>query len=247
MGFKKNIHIVVKLIAFALIFSVLSLCAAATPQKKGAPKTTVKINQALPNPVTDSAPPIYVPVSSDDAGADIDLQPYLDPSLLDPELTPLSIPSSELGDVLPHLVTDIAPATGFDPIVLTDLRKKIEGTIIFEDNDRNIMRVRPKSSGPQRLFHGTQPAADSSGKRLIYVDWDLKSFFLYVFDLSSMTRKKVYTSPNLLSAPSFSPDGKYAAFTSIPLEGGAQFFSKLDLATGNVNALAKNFDFYSYT
>jgi hypothetical protein len=211
-----------------------------------AKKTTAKKAGELA-PVIDSAPPIYVPEPGDDPMGETGVQPYLDPSLLDPALMPLSLPSDELGDAMPHLISDFAPSTGFDPIVLTDLRKKVEGTLIFEDKNRNVFRVEPKNSGPRRLFRGSQPAADPAGKRIAYVDWDQKSVFLYIYDISNSARKSVYSTPDLVSMPVFSPNGKILSFVTISMTGGDRILYALDIETGKKIALAKNLDFFSYS
>ena|GEM_PF-2048926 len=237
------------LLAAIVALHIFALPAAAA-SKAGTSPSAGKPSAKQPSPVTDSGSSEYVPAPYSDDDSFVDetiLLPVLDPFVYDPALMPLSIPSSELGEVLPQLVTDFAPATGFDPLVLTDLRRKVDGTIFFEDKDRNIIRAQPKNSGPRRLFHGSQPAADPAGKRIIFVDWDLKSFFLYIYDVATNERKKIYSSPDLLSMPSFSPDGNSVAFISAPITGGSQVFVKIDLATGKSSVMAKNLGFYSYS
>lgn len=165
---------------------------------------------------------------------------------LEPALTLLPLPSSELGDAMALLGEEAANPADFDPIELYEMKKKIPGMIIFEDKDRQLWRIRPASSGPRKMFAGIQPAADPKGKRIAYIDWrNLKSFNLYIYDFQTSIRTNLYSSSKPIRTPAFAPDGTAIAFIAINSDTSLSLLL-VDLKTHKIFQIADKLNFTSY-
>lgn len=235
----------------ALLAAGLVLAADGVAEKQPAQKPKTKKSQQ-DSPVTSTAPPIYVP---DPVTAPPPvIYNYDEPSLItipmdggtDGGLTPLQEPSEALGGLYPQLIGVESVMPGFDPVALTEMRKRIGGVLYFEDREQHVWRVQPKTAGPRRLLDGLQPAADFAGRRLLCVEWTVSKVNLILYDISKSTKKVVFSTPDLISQPRFSPDGTAAVFMLISVTNGSQSLYRVDLATGAATPLVKNLRFYCH-
>jgi len=249
MYFRKHNNRCAITISLILLLTVQACRLGSEPSKKNAPAPPKKQAGDDLNPVIDKKTPGYVPKPSM-----LDLPvgmgsgvTHLELYSSDTSLGPLPLPSSELGEALPNIFDTLGRPPEFDPIVLSALRKKVDGTIIYEDAEQNLWKVQPKKSGPVKIFRGSHPAGDPARGRVIYVDWDMKYVYVCVFDFKTAVRSTIYSGADPIARPSLSPDGRYAAFIVKSMSGGGMNLYRVDLQTKSVRALTKNISFVSYS
>jgi tetratricopeptide (TPR) repeat protein len=162
-------------------------------------------------------------------------------------LVPLPIPSSSLSDTMFRFDDSFPNSQPYDPIALAEARKKIPGTLIFEDNNNNLWRIRPATSGPRQMFAGAQPAGDRDGARIVYLGFESNSFKLYLYDFRTSVRTTLYSSANPLTMPAFAPDGTAVAFAAILSAGSPSSLLLADLKTHEILRIVNDVAFTGYT
>ncbi|HOO55220.1 MAG TPA: tetratricopeptide repeat protein [bacterium] len=189
-----------------------------------------------------SKPAVLPPLDFEqDSSQIIDLPP------LESRLSPLPLPSIELGEMISKIGDSLDHESEFRPLELSEMRKKMPGMLVFEDGEHNLWRVRPAQSAPQKMFPGSQPVSHPTENKFAFIDWDLRTINLYVYDFDTSIRNKIYSTSNMISNLSFSPDGKKLAFMLISINSSKPVLYIADLDSKEITPIDRKMDFNNFT
>ncbi len=160
-------------------------------------------------------------------------------------LSPLPLPSEELGEMLAGMDDIHSDETGFSASTLFDLRKNIKGEIVFEAAGRTLSRSRPAETGVSALFPGAQPSAAHSGGALAFIDRGATVSKLSIYNFSQEKPRAVYSTPDALARPALSPDASAAAAVIISLSNLERKLLIINTSDGSFFAPRLTFDFHS--
>lgn len=160
-------------------------------------------------------------------------------------LSPLPLPSEELGEMLAGMADIHSDETGFSASTLFDLRKSVKGEIVFEAAGRTLSRSRPAETGVSALFPGAQPSAPHSGGALAFIDRNATASKLAIYDFIQGKPKTIFSTLDALARPALSPDASSAAVTKVSLSSLERKLLIIKASDGSSLAPRLTADFHS--
>lgn len=160
-------------------------------------------------------------------------------------LSPLPLPSESLEKEIVFWGQEELQIRDFSFLELAEMRKDVRGSFYFEDQDHWIWKYDPEKTYYQKLLRGSRPRLNEDFTRMLFIQWDLETVGLYIYEFATNMRGAIYETDNPLVNPSFSPGGRYAAVVEIS-SGVTRNLRVIDLETLEVQVTTNDLEFRGY-